>query len=149
MNGIPIKITKNTEAGPDVETVYFATMRKCPALRERLRAMMAADNALTISARLYEVALKGLQAANNTEEAEAAGVVMSKAGLALDDALNESGDARRGYIMCGLKATGLYDDASAERIADELPPEGLEKIISASRLGAGALDFCSPSKLEG
>ncbi len=144
MNGIPVKLIKQTEAGPDIETAYFATMRKEPKLRELLRSMMKAEVNLNYTSKRHLVASKVMETADSNETIDKAAEALDASIMALDDASQALADARYEFIKAGFKGAG-YDDLSAERLACEYPADKLSDLISAARVGSGMLDFSKPS----
>ena len=144
MNGIPVKLIKNTEAGPDVETAYFSTMRKEPKLRELLRSMMKAEVDLNSASKRHLMASKAMETADSNETIDNAASALEASIMALDDASQALADSRYGFIKAGFAGAG-YDDLSADRLACEYPVDKLAELISASRVGAGLLDFSKPS----
>lgn len=145
MNGIAIKLNKTTEAGPDIETVYFATMRKAPQLRDLLRRMMVAEGSLAAAGRIQSLAAQTMATADDASRITEARRELEKALLDLDDAAQELIDARQAFLSEGFKAAG-YDDASAERLASEIPAEKLSDVIAATRVGSGMMDFSFASR---
>jgi hypothetical protein len=145
MNGISIKLHKTTSDGPDIETVYFATMRKEPRLRVQLRALIVSEGAIGAMGRRHAVASMALDAADTNEAIDKAAASVEAALIALDDAAQDLADRRHAFLKTGFQSAG-YDDDSADRIASEIPPNRLSEIISASRIGAGMMDFSQPSK---
>jgi hypothetical protein len=145
MKGIQIKLVKNDGVAPDVETVYFATMRSCQELREHMRAIIRADAAFAAAARRYVVAAEAVEAARADAEIDEAGAAYESRFLAYNDASESQEAARFEFLKKGFLAAG-YDPATAERLACEIPSERLKDVIAAAKTGAGMLDFSQPSK---
>lgn len=145
MTGIAIKLNKHTEAGPDIETVYFATMRKAPQLRELLRGMMKAESALAATGRFHSLAVNAMSGAATIEDISTTQQSLEEALLALDDAAQLLIDARQAFLVAGFTAAG-YDIQSADRLACEIPSDRMSDIIAATRIGSGMMDFSYASK---
>jgi hypothetical protein len=145
MTGIQIKLNRDTPAGPDVETVYFATMRRCPELRTLLRAYVEANIAKAASVRRNELTIEKVSETENFEAVESWRSDSCASALAVEDASYAEAEAMWQFLRKGFAAAG-YDDGTAERLASDIPNERIGEVISASRVGAGMMDFSSPSK---
>jgi hypothetical protein len=140
INGIPVKIKVESEAGADCETVYFATYRKCPALAERTRRIARLEIEVKASERMRMIAERAMEDAATAEDVERASAAMGaamEAAMAAQDAIVAEFEA---FVREGLKAAG-YDDENAVRIAAAIPLSRVGELVGAARIGSGVVDF--------
>ena len=136
INGIPIQTT--SDKGERVVT-YFASLRKCPALREKILAEHRATIAHAVAARRVADALQAIAACDTADlaTAEATANTVSEVFEAASQAL---ADARNDFITTGLLGAGYAAD-DVEALAAGIPPERVPELLEKCRLGAGRCDF--------
>jgi hypothetical protein len=142
VNGIPVKIVTPDKDGEytQVETVCFATLRKCPALAGKLKDIIRADKAETVAARRAQLAERAIFVCEDDGKLaglEAASVAATEASEAATQAVF---DAMREFVTAGLVGAG-YTEKQADRYADFLPFDRLAELKAAAMIGSGRLDF--------
>jgi hypothetical protein len=142
VNGIPVKVATQDADGEytQVETVCFATIRKCPELAGALKAIIRADKAETVAARRAQLAERAILECEKDAELEALEEAAVKAVEAAEAATQAMFDSVRGFVLAGLKGAG-YTETQAERYADYLPFDRLAELKAAAMIGSGRLDF--------
>ena len=140
-NGIPVIIVTPDDKGNYTvkETAVFATARKHPDLKGKLKAVVKADVAedvATAKAVATRQALIDATAENIDELAKAA----EKAAIKIEDATEAYAAAVHDFIFTGFKGAG-YTPEEAERYAMYIDPERLDELKSKCLIGSGRLDF--------
>ena len=147
--GVILKVPTRNEAGdPDgnVETVVFATVRRCPGLAKALKRLTKCEIEDAKRTKLLEVAYKQLQDAKTVEEVESAAAATDTAAQASETATQAYLDAAYDFIIEGLKGTNAYTADECERIAALIEPDRYAEIKARAQLGSGVLDFTRAPK---
>lgn len=147
INGIPVKIARETEQGTDCETVYFATFRKCPALAGMVRGISKLETDAKKAERLRQIAEERLAMAA-AGEVEAAGSELDAANTRSLDAQDAVMSAFAQFLEEGFKAAG-YDAENATRIAASIPMDKFGEIVTKAKVGSGFCDFFSEPTRSG
>lgn len=140
INGIPVKVKIQTEAGADCETAFFATYRKCPALADRTKRIARLEVDVKTAERMKALAAEKLDKAATAQEVEDAAIAMRAAvetSMAAQDAIVAEFEA---FAVDGFLAAG-YDEVNAARIAAAVPMARMGELVGAARVGSGVVDF--------
>jgi hypothetical protein len=142
INGIPVKIKTADDKGEltNVETVYFASFRKCPELSALARAHLEASGEYAVKDARKNLAERALYAAQNSAEVDQAAAAYKEALNALDDQNQKIIDCFRALVDKGLSAAG-YAPADIERYGLYIVPDRFLELLNKARLGAGRVDF--------
>lgn len=142
VNGIPVKLTTPDKDGnlTQIETVCFATVRKCPALAGALKDVIRADKAETAAVRRAQLAERAIMLCEDAAQIASLETDAIKAAEAAEDASQALFDAIRAFVVQGLAGAG-YTTEQADRYADLIPRERLPELKAAAMIGAGRLDF--------
>lgn len=136
-----LKITLRDPDDPaGVIHAQFASVRACPALRDRLAAIARADVAEGLALRRLAIASEALAAADTMEEADRAADGLAELRLQADAATLALVEATRDFLAEGFAAAGADPDRTAD-LADCVPPEDVAQIRARCLFGAGCLDF--------
>lgn len=148
INGIPVKIARETENGTDCETAYFATFRKCPKLAELVRTIAKLETEGRKAERTREIAEDALRMASDAASVD-------KAASELDAATSRSIDSQDSvmaafseFVETGFQAAG-YDKENAVRIAEAIPFDRMGELVRNARMGSGVCDFFSEPTRSG
>jgi hypothetical protein len=149
VNGIPVKLTTPDKDGnlTQIETVCFATVRKCPKLSGAVKDIIRADKAETGAVRRAQLAE---QALSTCEDADALDELQKKStdtAEAANDATQAVMDSIRAFVLTSLIGAG-YKAEQAERYADLIPMERLPELKAAAMIGSGRLDFTTAPTAE-
>ncbi len=142
VNGIPVKVATQDKDGEytQVETVCFATVRKCPELAGALKAIIRADKAETVATRRAQLAERAILECEKDDELASLEEAAVAAVETAEAATQAMFDAVREFVLVGLRGAG-YKENQAERYADYLPFDRLAELKAASMIGSGRLDF--------
>jgi hypothetical protein len=145
INGIPvtIKTTDDKGAFTQVERPVFATVRRCPELLGKIKAIgratiaeaKAARKASACATRMVECKPEEIDAL--AQEADAASDELSDRTAAVFAAV-------RDFVVTGFTGAGYTPD-QAENYANMIPQEMIGELRSACQLGCGPLDFTKPA----
>lgn len=141
VNGIAFRIKTEDKDGnlTNVETVYFATFRKCPELAKYLKDSMKLETKAQVARRSYALAVEEVNKAAE-EELEAVAAKIDKAKDDLQDAEDKMHKAFHGFIRKGLSAAG-YGAEDVERFASYIDLRMFPEIVQMAKIGAGRQDF--------
>lgn len=141
INGIAFRIKTEDKDGnlTNVETVYFATFRKCPELAKYLKDSMKLETKAHIAKRRYTLAVQAVNQASETE-LEATAAKIDGAKEELQDAEEKMNKAFHGFIKKGLEAAG-YSANDVERFASYIDLKMFPEIVQMAKIGAGRQDF--------
>ncbi len=141
INGIPVKLRVEDKDGnlTQLETIYFATFRKCPALAGIAKSIMKLDTQIAKQRRLVEIAADDLAVASR-EKIDAAAEKLDAANLELHKVDDKHTGEFNKFFETGLKAAG-YNEKDIERFRDYVDFRQMAELLEISRLGAGRCDF--------
>jgi hypothetical protein len=140
-NGIPIILPSLTEPG-QIERPVFATVRRCPELLAKLKAIQRATIAEVVAAKKAAIAAAAVDTAT-PEDLDTVAKNAADVSDALTDASSEVFAAIRAFVLCGFTGAG-YSPEQAEKYADMVPADRLGELRYACQLGCGLLDFTKP-----
>ncbi len=141
INGIPVKLRVEDKDGKltQLETIYFATFRKCPALAGIAKSIMKLDTQIAKQRRLVELAANELAVASR-EEVDAAAEKLDAANQEMHKVDDKHTGEYSKFFETGLHAAG-YSDTDIERYRDYVDFRQMAELLEISRLGAGRCDF--------
>lgn len=137
VNGIPVKVAN----GKDVETLYIATFRKHPCLKDKSKEIMKLFVKVSSYSRLMELEQDRMDVAKTEEEVKAISEKMVSIRLEEQEVNDNLIDLCFDFIVSALIGAG-YDRETAEAKAELVPFERVMDVLNASRIGAmSVLDF--------
>jgi hypothetical protein len=140
INGLPIKLIRESEAGNELETAYFASFRKYPELSKLCKAMVMAESTVRRSEKLVQLATRSLENASDVDEAEKAADALDVASDSYYDAQDALMAAADAFLVAGFVGAG-YDQENAARLAAAVPQSRLPEVVARARIGSGVMDF--------
>jgi len=151
INGIPIELKVYDGDVPRKSVVYFATVRKAPALAGIIKKLRKAErdeqramrHGLTIAGK-FQALQEGLTV--ESSDPTAAMEALEKEADENQDAYMKAQDARisetQDLLVSGLKAAG-YMPEDIEKYLPFFDPARIEEIVQRCLVGCGRLDFFS------
>lgn len=142
INGIPIDIRMDTDGKPQKATVFFATVRKSPALLEHVNAVRKTAAAEDAARRTF---LRKLRDYNEAADAAAADKAEAEC-VAAQNVLLKTGEAR-GKAVADLFAHGMvaagYTEADVDKYFPFFDPDRYHELVEKCLIGCGRVDFFS------
>lgn len=142
IHGFPVVLDSDIEGG--VETAYFPSGRRCPALFGKLKAIYAANSHLAKAAKRAGLAAQRLAEADEAAT-DAAAEAHSAAEQAVIDAHENLASALHDFTITGFLGAG-YTQNEAARLAQMVPDHRLCELVEAAKMGASRLDFSQAGK---
>lgn len=146
INGMAFRIKTEDKDGnlTNVETIYFASFRKCPELAELAKESAKNENELTKNITFEKITRKRLDAMVEAMASEEEVNSIFAALASLNEKIAALNDAQieifRKLVRVGLAGAG-YEESDIDRYASYIDLKMLPTIISYSKMGAGRVDF--------
>jgi len=140
INGIPIKLLVASETGDDIETAYFATARKCPAVKAAIRSLVDIENEHRRLQRRMEIIDRQINSCDELDVLDKLSESRRECSTKLIDMVDQMDSARQELVTAGFTGAG-YDGATVARLTAAVPPERFHSLLLTAQVGGGALDF--------